>query len=241
MRMCDLNPDQRPRERLLRSGAEKLSEAELLAVLLRTGRKGLSAIDIAQSMLAEAGGLVAVSRLSAAELLARPGIGGAKAAAVCAALELGRRLSMQSMFDLRVLDRPEAVGSFLVSLLGSQRREVFGFLSLDSHKRLIRHHELWVGTKNHAPVDPQEVFRTALIDDAAAMILFHNHPSGVLEPSADDIALTRRLVCGGDVVGIEVLDHLLVAGGSWMSIRSHKPVVFDAVKATGRSPCAVET
>jgi DNA repair protein RadC len=226
--MCDLDPDQRPRERLLDSGAESLSEAELLAVLLRTGTRGQSAVDVAQQLLAEGGGLRGVARLSAAELQGRPGIGGAKAAALCAALELGRRLSLEALGEAETLDRPDLVGRFLVARLGNQRREVFGILSLDTRKRLIRPRELWEGTRTHAPVDPQELFRAALIDDAAALILFHNHPSGVLDPSADDLALTRRLVRAGDVVGIEVLDHFLVAGPEWVSFRTHRPELFGA-------------
>jgi len=182
----------------------------------------------AQALLAEAGGLQGVARMSARELERRPGIGPAKAAAVCAALELGRRVARVGVPGSQVLDRPEVVADYLVARLRSCRREVFGFISLDARHRFITDHDLWEGTRGHVPVDPAEVFRSALLDDAAGVILFHNHPSGEIEPSVDDIQLTRRLVRGGHAVGTEVLDHLIIAGPEWLSLRARRPDVFQA-------------
>ncbi len=200
----------------------------MLAVLLRTGRPGSSAVAEAHALLADAGGLEGVARMSARELERRPGFGHAKAAAVCAALELGRRVARVALPDSLVLDRPEAVAEYLVARLRGCRREIFGFVSLDSRHRFINDHDIWEGTRNHVQVDPAEVFRTALLSDAAGVILFHNHPSGEIEPSVDDIELTRRLVRGGRAVGIEVLDHLIVAGPKWVSLRARRPDVFQA-------------
>lgn len=225
-RIVDMEPDQRPRERLRNQGPESLSEAELLAVLLRTGRPGHSAVAEAHELLNQAGGLEGVARLSARELERRPGIGQAKAAAVCAALELGRRVAKTDVPKTQLLERPETAAEYLVARLRGCRREVFGFISLDARHRFINDHDLWEGTRNHVPVDPAEVFRTALLDDAAGVILFHNHPSGEKQASTDDLQLTRRLVRGGRAVGIEVLDHLIIAGPNWLSLRAQRPEVF---------------
>ena len=225
-RIEDMAPEQRPRERLRSRGPESLSEAELLAVLLRTGRPGCSAVAEAHALLADAGGLEGVARMSAQELERRPGIGHAKAAAVCAALELGRRVARIDVPGTQLLERPETAAEYLVARLRGCRREIFGFISLDIRHRFITDHDLWEGTRSHVPVDPAEVFRTALLDDAAGVILFHNHPSGENEPSVDDVQLTRRLVRGGRAVGIEVLDHLIIAGPDWVSLRSRRPDVF---------------
>jgi DNA repair protein RadC len=225
-RIRDMEPNQRPRERLRRDGSKALSEAELLAVLLRVGRPGRSAVDEAHDLLAAMDGLVGVARMSPRELERRPGIGPAKAAAICAALELGRRVARVDVPDVALLERPEVAGDYLVARLRGQRREVFGFLSLDAGHRLLQDHELWVGTRLQAPVEPAEVFRTALLDDAAGIIVFHNHPSGRLEPSRDDLELTGRLVCCGDTLGISVLDHLVIAGSQWLSLRASRPDLF---------------
>ena len=235
MRIADMEPTQRPRERMRRQGPESLSETELLAVLLRTGRPGKSVLDQARDLLADAGGLEAVARMSARELERRPGIGRAKAATLCAALELGRRVARVRLPGSEVLDRPESVARYLIARLRGHRREVFGFLSLDSRHRFLDDHELWTGTRTHVPVDPAEVFRAALLDDAAGIILFHNHPSGEGRPSPDDIELTRRLVRGGRSVGIEVLDHLIIAGPEWLSLRSLEPGIFAGVKNENHS------
>ncbi len=223
-----MEPDQRPRERLRNQGPESLSEAELLAVLLRTGRPGHSAVAEAHELLTQAGGLEGVARLSARELERRPGIGQAKAAAVCAALELGKRVARVEVPGAHLLERPEMAARYLVARLRGYRREVFGFISLDARHRLINDHDLWEGTRNHVPVDPAEVFRTALLDDAAGVILFHNHPSGEKQASTDDLQLTRRLVRGGRAVGIEVLDHLIIAGPDWLSLRAQRPEIFQS-------------
>jgi len=224
----DLEPSQRPRERLLEYGARSLSDAELLAVLMRTGTRGRGAVAVAHDLLAAAGGLAGVARLDHRELVARPGPGPAKAAALLAALELGQRAAKAEVQAAERLDQPQIAGEFLVRRLLHESREVFGFLSLDGRHRYLALHELSLGTRNQAPVDAAELFRRAVLDRAAGVLLFHNHPSGDLEPSRDDLDLTRRLVRGGQVVGVSVLDHLLVAGGRWLSLRSTRADLFAA-------------
>lgn len=226
--MREIEPSQRPRERLLASGPTVLSDAELIAVLLRSGRRGHGVVDEAHRLLSEAGGLIRVARMDVRELTRRRGLGPAKAATLVAAIELGQRVLRDRLRDGRRLDAPDAAGEYLVVRLAPERREMFGFLSLDSRHRVIRVHEVSVGTRTQAPVDPAEVFRRALIDDAAAMLVFHNHPSGELEPSRDDLGLTRRLVDGGSVLGVAVHDHLIVAGSRWLSLRTVRPRLFEA-------------
>ncbi|NOZ79524.1 MAG: DNA repair protein RadC [Acidobacteria bacterium] len=229
MRIRDIEPSQRPRERLLAHGPRVLSDAELLAVLLRTGRRGQSAIDVARQMLQEEGGLAGLARAGARSLAARPGLGPAKAATLAAALELAHRLASAELTRRERLDRPEAVGGYLVQHLAHHRREVFGFVSLDGRHGLIRVHDLSNGTRRTAPVDTGELFREAVLDGASGMVLYHNHPSGTLDPSRDDLELTKRLVAGGALIGVDVLDHLIVAGARWLSLRTTHPGVFGRV------------
>jgi len=222
----DMEPSQRPSERMLEYGARSLSDAELIAVLMRTGRRGRGAVVEAHSLLADVGGLAGVARLDLAELVARPGLGPAKAATLLAAIELGQRFAKAEVRTAERLDQPEIAGEFLVSRLQRESREVFGFLSLDGRHRYLAIHELTLGTRTQAPVDGAELFRLALLDRAIGVLLFHNHPSGELEPSRDDLELTRRLVMGGQLVGVSVHDHLIVAGGRWLSLRSSRADIF---------------
>ena len=222
----DMEPSQRPRERLLEYGPRSLSDAELLAILTRTGRRGCGAVAEAHALLADAGGLAGVARLDLNELVARPGLGPAKAASVLAAIELGQRLAKAELRTAERLDQPQIAGEFLVRRLQRESREVFGFISLDGRHRYVAIHELTLGTRTEAPVDGAELFRLALLDRASGVLLFHNHPSGDLEPSRDDLDLTRRLVLGGQLVGVSVHDHLLVAGGRWISLRSARAELF---------------
>ena len=224
----DMEPSQRPRERLLEYGAASLSDAELIAVLLRTGRRGCGAVAEAHRLLAESGGLAGVARLDLGELILRPGLGPAKAATLLAALEIGQRLAKAEMRTAERLDQPSAAGEFLIRRLGRESREVFGFLSLDGRHRYLAHHELTLGTRTQAPVDAAALFRQALLDRAAGVLLFHNHPSGDLEPSRDDLDLTRRLAKGGQVVGVAVHDHLIIAGCRWLSLRSARSELFSS-------------
>jgi DNA repair protein RadC len=222
----DMESSQRPRERLLEFGARSLSDAELLAVLFRTGRRGRNAVVEAHSLLADAGGLAGVARLDFRELAARPGLGPAKVASLLAAVELAQRFAKAEMLTAEKLDQPQIAGEFLVSRLQQESREVFGFVSLDARHRFLAIRELTLGTRTQAPVDGAELFRLALLDRASGVLLFHNHPSGSLEPSRDDLDLTRRLVMGGQLVGVSVHDHLIIVSGRWLSLRSARSELF---------------
>jgi DNA repair protein RadC len=221
-----MEPSQRPRERLLESGAAVLSDAELIGVLLRTGSRGSSAVDEAHDLLHETGGLLHVARMGVPELTRRRGLGPAKAATLLAAFELGKRVLRQNLRDGPRLVSPAAAGEFLVSRLAGERCEVFGFVSLDSRHRFLGVCDLTRGTRNQAPVDPAELFRRALLDDAVGVLAFHNHPSGDAQPSRDDLGLTRRLAEAGRLLGVSVHDHLIIAGSRWLSLRSLQPKLF---------------
>lgn len=227
----ELAPSSRPRERLLEFGPVVLSDAELLAVLMRTGRRGRGAVVEANALLVSAGGLPELARWSAAELLGVSGIGPAKAATILASLELGHRIARTRLRESEILGDPEVVGEYLVRRLQVERREVFGFLTVDGRHRLIRSHDHSLGTRTQAPVDPAGLFRSALSDGAAGVILYHNHPSGQLEPSRDDLDLTRRLVRAGDVVGVAVYDHVIVGCGQWLSLRRSRPGLFGKLES----------
>jgi DNA repair protein RadC len=226
----EMEPSERPRERLIERGPGALTDAELLAILLRTGRRGYSVVAEAEQLLVDTGGLVEVARMDVGDLQARPGIGEAKATTLVAALELGRRLARTGLRMARKLSEPEAAGFYLVQLLKHERREVVGFLSLDSRHRLIRQHDLIIGTRNSAPVDPAAMLKQALQDNASGVLLFHNHPSGELTPSRDDIDLTRRLVSACAAVAIPLLDHLVISCGDWVSLRLSNPLLFDGTE-----------
>ncbi|MBI4916397.1 MAG: DNA repair protein RadC [Acidobacteria bacterium] len=218
-RVAELLPEERPREKLLSRGAGALSDVELLAVLLRTGIRGEPVLEYSRRWLEEAGGLTGLAALDAAELQVRPGIGAAKSAELAAALELGRRLAYSRLEDRPLLDRPELVADYIVQRHGRERVEVFGVLCLDARHRLVRDLVLHRGARTHTTVEPSEVFRRGITEGANGVIVWHTHPSGDPSPSEDDLDLTRRLVQAGKLLSIAVLDHLVVAGGGFVSLR----------------------
>lgn len=215
----ELPENLRPRERLRMLGPEALTDQELLAILLGTGSQAESALDLARRILAEYGVGRSLAEASVEELCRIPGVGLAKAAQVQAAVELGRRLS-GTLPDRITLARPEVVAAFLRSQMAHLDREQFRVLLLDARNRLIYQHVVAVGGLDSAPVHPREVFKEAIKRSAAAVILAHNHPSGDPEPSAPDLGVTRRLCRAGEILGIDVADHIIVAQGGFVSFRA---------------------
>ncbi|MCP4896470.1 MAG: DNA repair protein RadC [bacterium] len=226
-RIQDMDPAQRPRERLMDRGPSVLSDAELLAVLLRTGSMGSGVVEQAHRLLSAVGGVAGLARLSPQELVMHPGIGSAKSSSICAALELGRRLLRAELHHGGCLDRPEVAGDYLVAQFSGCRIEVFGAICLDAQHRVQAVEELSSGTRTQAPVDIGELFRRSLVRSTSELLVFHNHPSGVITPSKDDLELTARLVKGGAIVGVSVVDHILVAGNRWVSLRVTNPDLFE--------------
>jgi DNA repair protein RadC len=203
---------ERPRERLLRQGADTLSDAELLAIFLRVGVKGKSAVDLARELLARFGGLNALFAASVQDFTAVPGMGKAKYAQLQAVLALARRALGEQLAQGVSLSSPTAVRDYLRLSLAALPHEVFMVLLLDAQNRVIAAEELFRGTLTQTSVHPREVVKLVLEHNAAAAILAHNHPSGVAEPSRADEALTATLKQALALVDVKVLDHFIVAG-----------------------------
>ncbi len=204
---------ERPREKLLERGAAALSDAELLAIFLRTGARGKTAVDLARELLIQFGGLRGLLQADRKRFCAGAGLGPAKYAQMGAVLELARRFLGERVARGATLRSPMDTRDFLVSRLRDRAREVFCVLFLDTRHRILAFEELFAGTLDGASVHPREVVCRALAHNAGAAILVHNHPSGVAEPSRADETLTRRLVEALALVDVRVLDHLVVGDG----------------------------
>jgi DNA repair protein RadC len=204
---------ERPREKLLDQGPHALSEAELLAILLRTGTRGQSALDLARNLLIRFGSLRSLLTADKDQVCATPGLGPTRYVALQAALELARRHYQQLMASGSALSNPRATREFLRMRLRDLPHEVFCCVYLDNRNRVIGFQELFRGTIDGASVHPREVVKEALGRNAAAVILAHNHPSGIAEPSQADELITRRLKEALSLVDIRVLDHLVVGDG----------------------------
>jgi DNA repair protein RadC len=216
----EMPADERPRERLLCWGGQGLADAELVAILLRTGRRGASAVDLARELLAACGGLSGLLGV-APEALLRGGLGPAKAATVLAAVELAGRLARGEPIEREPMAHPGAVARYLALRYGRRGQEVMGALYLDTRNRLAGETELFRGTLDRAAVEPRAVLKRALERDAAGCVLFHTHPSGDPAPSAEDLAFTRRMAEAGEIVGVRLVDHLILGdGGRWVSLKA---------------------
>jgi DNA repair protein RadC len=217
--MKDLLPDDRPREKLHRHGAAALGDNELLALILGNGSRRGNALSVANALLGAHGGLHGLTRGTADDFARIPGIGAARAAQIVAALELGRR-TLSHAPSARVLIRgPAEAAAYLLPRFGSRGIEQFGIMLLDAKHRVMRTAVLAVGTLNSAIVEPRDVFREAAVGGATAIVVFHNHPSGDPTPSPDDVALTRRLVAAGTLIGIDVVDHVILGDARYCSIK----------------------
>jgi DNA repair protein RadC len=216
-RVRDLPADERPRERLARHGVGALSNRELLALLVGTGSRRSSALGVAEGLLGA--GLHDLAARGFADLTRVHGLGRAKASRVLAALELGARVASEGCTEAPVFRAPEDAGRYLLPRYGSRPVETFGLLALDVRRRLKREAVVSVGCLTSSLVHPREVFQEAVLARAAALVLFHNHPSGDPEPSAEDLALTRRLTQAGQLMGIEVVDHLVLGAGQFVSLK----------------------
>lgn len=217
MAISDWPEDERPRERLIRHGPGALSDAELLALFLRTGLPGRDAVAVARDLLGDAGGLRPLLEMGAERARATRGLGPARYAQLQAALELGRRHLGERLARGDVLSCPDDTRRYLQARLRDLSHEVFACLFLDNRNRVIVCEEMFRGTIDGASVHPREVVRSALEHNAAAVILAHNHPSGVAEPSRADEHITRRLVDALGLVDVRVLDHLVVGDGETAS------------------------
>ena len=217
----DWPQQQRPRERMQREGAKALSDPELLALFLRVGVKGKSAVELGRELITTFGSLHALLGASSAQLSAVHGLGPAKSAQLQAIMELARRAIGEQLRAGASLSSPDAVRLYLRLLLARQAHESFVVLFLDVKNRLIANEEMFRGTLTHTSVYPREVVKAALAHNAASVLLAHNHPSGAAEPSEADLLLTRALTQALALVDVRVLDHFVVAGSHVHSFAEH--------------------
>jgi DNA repair protein RadC len=213
----------RPREKLARVGATALGDNELLAIVLSQGSRQQNALELADQLLGEIGGLCGLTRTTGDQLRRQRGIGSTKASRILASVELGRRTLLDwTPNDRPQLASPREAAAFLVPQYGSRSVEQFGVVLLDTRFRLIRTTLLSVGVLDGTTTHPRELFREAVTGGAAAVVLFHNHPSGDPTPSGDDILLTQQMFEAGEVIGIRVIDHLVLADNRYYSFRENR-------------------
>lgn len=216
----DMPKDQRPRERLLREGPAALTDAELLAIMLRTGTPEASALELAAHTINFFGGLTQLVRAGVEELSSIKGIGPAKAAQVKAAMELGRRAALSRAGERPRVSSPEDAALLVMEEMRHLDREHFCALFLNTKNQVIAREKISVGTLNSSTVHPRELFKGAVLKSAAALILVHNHPSGDPTPSREDLEVTRRLREAGEIMGIEVLDHIIIGDNKFTSLKA---------------------
>jgi DNA repair protein RadC len=212
--------DERPRERLLRHGADKLSDAQLLAIIIRSGEGGRTAIDLGRELLDRCGGLDGIAQAGIKELCGVKGIGPAKAAEIKAAIEIGRRHQRPAMAGASFCSSQD-VADYYRPRMKDVKKEMFHCALLDTKNKVLKTEVVSVGTLTASLVHPRDTFKAAIRESAAAVIFIHNHPSGDTRPSQEDILLTKRLVQAGDLLGIRVLDHIIVGDGGHFSFRDN--------------------
>jgi DNA repair protein RadC len=226
----DFPINDRPRERLEQLGESALTNAELLAILLRVGIEGSNAIELAQKLLNRFDGLRGLHAAGFEELCEIKGIGRAKAAQIKAAIELGYRLGQEKDRPGIFMSKPEDVHEYLAHKLIGKTQEELWVLALNTRNRLIDEQQLYIGTVNHSSVRLAEIFEFPLRKRASAIILVHNHPSGEPQPSEEDLRFTEELVKAGRLLDIAVLDHIVIARGGYSSIRRSGKVAFNSVQ-----------
>ena len=217
--MKDLTPEDRPREKLLRNGATVLGDNELVALVLGSGFRGADALRVANELLHARGGVHGLMRSTVADLAHTSGIGPAKAAQLLAALELGRRTLASAPGARLQLRTARDAAACLMPMYGARSVEQFGIVLLDSKHRVMKTTIVASGTLNSTIVEPRDVFREAVVSAAAAVVAFHNHPSGDPSPSPDDEDLTRRLKAAGILIGVDVVDHIILGDVRYFSFR----------------------
>ena len=218
-RILDLDESERPRERLANLGPQTLSDAELLAILLRVGVQGASAIDVGKSLLDELGGLAGIHRATFDEVVRVHGVGTAKAAQIKAAIELGRRLSLVNPEDRVSVHSPGDAANLVLYEMGALEQEELRIVLLDTRNRVLRIVPVYRGSINSSQVRVGELFTPAVRSNAASIIVIHNHPSGDPTPSPEDVSITRSIVQAGKLLDIDVLDHLIIGRGRWVSLK----------------------
>ncbi|MGE5498363.1 MAG: RadC family protein [Syntrophothermus sp.] len=218
MKFSELPLDDRPREKMMIRGARSLSDAELIAILLRTGTREKSVLQLSQELLSRYKNLAVLSSLSMSALRFYKGIGDSKIATIAAAFEISRRVQMQSRYlSEKKISSPSDIGEMFIPLLRDEMKEHFMVVCLSSSNRIIRYETVSVGNLNSSIVHPREIFKVAIENNSANIIIIHNHPSGNPEPSNEDIAVTKKLIEAGKIMDIQVFDHIIIAGNRFLS------------------------
>lgn len=218
MTVKELPSDDRPREKLLHKGAESLSDAELIAILLRTGKKGKSVLEISQELINDEKNLALLATRSVKSLTKISGIGNDKAVTLAAAFELSRRILSQSKWRSdKKITSPQDIADIFIPILRDEVKEKFMVVCLNSANKVIKYETISVGNLNSSVVHPREIFKVAIDNNSASIILIHNHPSGNPEPSNEDIRITKKLVESGKILEIPVFDHVIIAGETYTS------------------------
>jgi DNA repair protein RadC len=218
-RIMDLYESDRPRERLAALGPQALSNAELIAILLRVGVTGENAVQVGQRLLNKYGGLRGLHRVPFKELMDQHGLGEAKASQIKAAIELGRRLSLESPEERPSINSPADAAALVQYEMSALEQEHLRVILLDRRNRVMETTEVYKGSVNSSQIRVGEVFKEAIRKNASALIVIHNHPSGDPAPSPDDVAVTRAIVQAGKLLDVEVLDHLVIGHGKWVSLK----------------------
>ncbi len=218
LKVKELPVDDRPREKLILRGAQSLSDSELIAILLRTGTKGKSVLQLSQELIKNYGNISILASQSVEALTKSIGIGKDKAATLVAAFELGRRIDSQSKwFSNKPVTSPDDIANIFIPLLRDEVKEKFLVVCLNSANKIIKYEVISTGNLNSSVVHPREIFKVAIENNSANIILIHNHPSGNLEPSMEDIKITKKIVEAGNIFDIKVFDHIITAGKSFTS------------------------
>jgi DNA repair protein RadC len=218
-RIRDLHESDRPRERLAALGPQALSNAELMAILLRVGVTGESAVHVGQRLLNKFGGLTGLHRAPLADIKKQHGLGDAKAAQIKAAIELGRRLTLEAPEERPSINSPADAAALVSYEMSALEQEHLRVILLDRRNRVLETVEVYKGSVNSSQVRIGEVFKEAVRKNASAVVVIHNHPSGDPTPSPDDVAVTRAIVQAGKLLDVEVLDHLIIGQGKWVSLK----------------------
>ncbi len=218
VRIQDIPEEERPRERLIRNGPESLSNAELLGVILRTGSNKENVVSLSSRILSNYN-IKQLSLANVSRLMQVHGVGKAKAAQIAAVFELARRLETFAEEPKRKISSPKDVYTLMYPKMREQKKEKFITLCLDTKNQILREEVISIGSLNASIVHPREVFKSALMESSASVIMIHNHPSGDPSPSREDIMVTEKLVEGGKLLGIDVLDHIIIGDGRYVSLK----------------------
>ena len=226
-RITDLPNEERPREKMMDRGVNSLTNAELLAILLRVGVEGKSSVDLGDQLLEEFHGIAGIHAADIDELCAVHGVGQAKAAQLKAALELGARLHQEPLQEKPLVDSPQRAYEILKYDILQNDRETLWVLALNTRHRLIKKKKLYQGTRSFSSVRVAEIYEFAVLQHASAIILAHNHPSGEPSPSREDIRITQEIRKAGEILEIKVLDHIIIVPGGYRSMKKEDRSIFD--------------